>query len=571
MASASAASFTAAIEPETVAVGDTAALKLVFEGSGQIQLTQIPNLPGLVISGPQQGRSINIVNGQRTESVNATYFLRPTQPGEFVIPVLTATIGGQEFRSPALRLVAVQATQGGDGQSLALLRLVVPRERFYVGESVVLELQLILQGHASNPSEFGMPNFSGQGWTAGPPMQGQMRQAQQGHQVVTVYPIRIPITPLQPGSLTLGPVNSSVVVQLPAPARRNDPFGGFDFGLFQRSEPRRVPLSLPAHTVEVLALPTNHVPRSFTGALGQFDMAVSVGPTNVTVGDPITLRVQVSGNGNLSALALPQRLVSGDFKTYEPETKLETTDDFGLAGMKTVEQIIIPENTEVREVPAIEFSFFDPTAGAYRTLTHPATPLRVMPAGSRPAPVVATGGGAGADEAPRQDIVHIKPRLDAPAARPSGGLLGPRFLIWNGAPLLAWLGAVVWRKRAETLGRNPRLRRRQAVKRLVAEGLKELEDLTRRGESERFYEVGFHLLQEQIGVVLDQPALGITESVVEEKLAPLGLGEPTLNQLHELFQACNVARYAPTHDRQELAALLGKLKVSLAALERISA
>ncbi len=563
-----AALFTATLEPDTLAVGDTAALKLVFEGSGQIQLSPMPTLPGLVISGPQQGRSINIINGQRTETVNVTYFLRPTQAGEFVIPTLTANIGGEALQSPPLRLKAVQATEGGNAQSLALLRLIVPRERFYVGENVVLELQLILQGNASNPTEFSMPNFSGEGWTAGQPMQGQTRQAQFGGQVVTVYPIRIPITPLRSGPLSLGPVNSSVVVQLPTQPRRNDPFAGFDFGFFQRSEPRRVPLTLPAHAVEVLPLPTNDVPRSFTGAIGKFEMAVSVGPTNVTVGDPITLRVQISGNGNLNVLSLPQPLVGDGFKTYEPETKLDTTDDFGFAGMKTVEQIIIPENSEVRAVPAIEFSFFDPSSGSYRTLVHPATPLGVLPAGSRPTPLVAVGSETPPANAPRQDIVHIKQRLDAPSPDQTTWRLGSRFLVWNGAPLLAWLGVVAWRRRAEALQRNPRLRRKHAVKRLVVQGLKDLHDFSQTGQGDRFYETVFHLLQEQIGLVLNQPALGITESVVDEKLARLGLGESTLHLLHELFQACNVARYAPTPDRQEFASVLAKLEQVLAELER---
>jgi hypothetical protein len=563
-----AASFKAGLEPETLAVGDTATLTLVFEGSGQIQLSPLPTLPGVVISGPQQGRSINIVNGQRTESVTVTYFLRPTQAGEFIIPPLTATIGGQEFRNVPLRLKAVQATEGGSAQSLALLRLVVPRDRIYLGETVVLELQLILQGNASNPSEFNMPNFSGEGWSAGQPQHSPARQAQYGSQVVTVYPIRIPVTPLHSGPLTLGPVTSSVVVQLPVAGRRNDPFAGFDFGLFQRTEPRRVPLSLPAHTVEVLPLPTNGVPASFRGAIGRFDLAVSVGPTNVTVGDPITLRVQISGQGNLNVFSLPERLVAGDFKTYPAETKLDTTDEFGLAGMRTVEQIIIPENIKVHEVPAIQFSFFDPGAGTYRTLLHPATPLQVMPAGPAVAPVGMFGQEAAPNQAARQDIVHIKQRLDPPAHERSVGESRLRFALWNGVPLLAWLAVVGWRKRAEALERNPRQRRRRAVKRAVCRGLKDLGDYSQTGQVERFHETVFHLLQEQIGLVLDQPALGITEAVVDEKLARLEVGEATLRDLHELFQACNVARYAPTHDQQELAGLLTKLERVLAELER---
>ena len=553
-----AAAFTATLEPDTVAVGDTAALRLVFEGSGQIQLSPVPGIPGLVISGPEQGSSTRIVNGQRTDSVNVTYYLRPTEARVFSIPSLTAQIAGETFRSPTLQLRAVNATQSGTSEALALLRLVVPRERVYLGESLVIELQLLLNRSVSNISGFDMPNFSGEGWLAGEPMQGQKRQAQYGGQIMTVIPIRIPLTPLRTGTLRLGPVESSVVAQVPAPRRANDPFGGF--GLFQRTESRRVALALPAHTIQVLPLPTENVPETFAGALGKFEMAVTAGPTNVTVGDPITLRVQISGTGNLNSVSLREPLVSGDFKTYEPETKLDTTDEFGFTGMKTVEQIVIPENTEVRELPPIEFSYFDPEAGTYRILTHPATPLRVMPAGSRPAPVVATGTSQSAPDAPRQDIVHIKQRLGRVESVSGNSIFGARFYAFNAGPMLAWLGVVAWRKRQEILGRNPRLRRQQAVRQRVAAGLKELDQLSAEGRAEEFFSTVFRLLQEQIGLSLDQPASGITESVVDDGKghAPVASVDRAAGGIDEMLHALVTAAFEDGAETHQIALHVGR-------------
>jgi len=562
----SAASFTATLEPDTIAVGDTAALKLVFEGSGQIQLSPVPRIPGLIISGPEQGSSTRIVNGQRTDTVSATYYLRPTQTNVFTIPPLTARISDEEFRSPPLRLKAVKATRSSDDQSLASLRLVVPRERLYVGENVIIELQLLLNRSVSNISDFDMPDFSGSGWLAGQPMQGQKRQVQSAGQIMTMVPIQIPLTPLAVGTLTLGPVKSTVVVQVPSQRRSNDLFG---MGFFQRTEPRRVTLALPRHDLEVLPLPDTDVPDTFAGAVGQFEMVVAAGPTNVTVGDPITLRVQLSGTGNMNSVSLRESLVSGDFKTYEPETKLDTTDRFGFAGIKTVEQIVIPENTEVRILPPIVFSYFDPEAGAYRTLTHPATPLSVMPAGPRPAPVVAAANSQTSPDLPRQDIVHIKQRLGSVHSKPGTSVLSARFMAFNSLPMLAWVSVIAWRKRQEIIGRNPRLRREQEVRRYIAAGLKQLEQLSKDGRSDEFFSTVFRLLQEQIGFRLNQPASGITESVVDEKLAHLNTSEETLATLHELFQACNVVRYAPTQDRQELTALLPRLRQALSELQEV--
>jgi hypothetical protein len=564
-----AGTFTATLLPETVAVGDNATLQLVFTGSGQIQLTPLPNLPGLLVSEPEQSRSVNIVNGQKTETFSVTYYLRPTQTNVFHIPSLTARIGNEELRSQPLQLTAVNTTQGEPSQALAVLRLVVPRNQVYLGETIVVELQLLLRGNASNPAEFKMPDFSGPGWLAGQPMQAQRRQAQYGGQVVSVWPIQIPLTPLKTGKLLLGPVESSVVVQLPSQRRRNDPFSGIGFGLFQQTEPHRVPLSLPAHQLEVLPLPAEGVPANFSGAIGQFDMSVSAGPTNVTVGDPITVRVQISGQGNMSSITLPNPLVQGDFKTYEPESKLDTTDDYGLAGVKTVEQIVIPENTEIHELPPIEFSFFNPKTQAYRTLIHPPTPLEVMPAGSRPTPVVALGNEAQQAETPRQDIVHIKQRPGSPQPTGTEQNLVGRLLAWNAVPVAAWLGMMMWRKRRDALDQDPRLRRQQQVRRAVEQGLIDLRTHAETGSSDAFFAVVFRLLQEQLGLVLDQPASGITESVVEEKLDSLSASGSLVTTLHELFQACNQARYAPTRDKQELAAWLPKLEAALRELQEV--
>ena len=111
-------------------------------------------------------------------------------------------------------------------------------------------------------------------------------------------------------------------------------------------------------------------------------MTATAGPTNVTVGDPITVRVQISGRGALDAVTLPAQDSGSDFKTYPPTTKLETSDQFGFQGTKTFEQIISPQNSDVHELPALTFSFFNPDDGQYHTLTQPAVPLVVNAAGA---------------------------------------------------------------------------------------------------------------------------------------------------------------------------------------------
>jgi len=134
-------------------------------------------------------------------------------------------------------------------------------------------------------------------------------------------------------------------------------------------------------------------------------------------------------------------------------------------------------------------------------------------------------------------------------------------------PLLAFLSALTWRKRNESLANNPRLRRQRQVAQVVRDGLNDLKKAAAENNSDRFFATLFRLLQEQLGERLDLPASSITEAVIEEHLRPRGVSEDTLNGLHELFQTCNLARYAPIQSSQELAAIIPNAAAVLRELQ----
>jgi hypothetical protein len=247
---------------------------------------------------------------------------------------------------------------------------------------------------------------------------------------------------------------------------------------------------------------------------------------------------------------------------------LDTTDALGLQGTKTFEQLVVPQSPDIKALPPVSFSFFDPDQKSYRTLTQPAIPLVVRPGGSAPAPTVAATTRAAPDNPPpAQDIVHIKPRLGTLAQIAPPLVQQPWFLALQAVPLLAWLSALVWRHRTEMLANNPRLRRRRQVAQIMRQGLLELRQFASDKKSDDFFATLFRLLQEQLGERLDLPASAITEAVIEEHLRPRGAPEATLASLHELFQACNLARYAPIRTSQELAAVIPKLEAMLRELQ----
>jgi hypothetical protein len=147
----------------------------------------------------------------------------------------------------------------------------------------------------------------------------------------------------------------------------------------------------------------------------------------------------------------------------------------------------------------------------------------------------------------------------------------PWFLALQGVPAFALLSCLILRKRKEALANNPRLRRQRQVAQVVREGLEQLRHLASQNQSAEFFATLFRLLQEQLGERLDLPASAITEAVIDERLRPGGVSEETLASLHELFQSCNLARYAPVESGEELAQMIPKLETTLNELREWNA
>src|SRR6185369_746409 len=339
------------------------------------------------------------------------------------------------------------------------------------------------------------------------------------------------LSALKTGTLSIGSMDVKFVLQLPLSPGR--------FG-FMQYQNRQVALSADPESVTVLNLPRENVPANFNGAVGSYTLSVSAGPTNVGIGDPITVRVQIAGKGALDALTLPEQTAWRDFKTFPPTAKVDLTDPLGLQGSKTFEQVVIPQSADIKALPPVSFSFFDPDQKKYQVASQPALPLVVKPAGAVPAPTVVAGSRNAGDSPAAQDIVHIKQHLGSAAAIGLPLVQQPWFLALQSVPLLLLGSAVAWRRRVELLANNPRLRRRRLVAQIVKEGLTTLRRYASSRDTEAFFATLFRLLQEQLGERLDLPASSITEAIIEEHLRPRGVPDSILARLQETFHSGNV-------------------------------
>ncbi len=556
-----AASFTAALERDTITMGESVRLGLTFEGVQPKDSPAPPGVANLQIGYNGQASQFQIINGKTTSSVTHNFTVTPRQAGDYIIPAMSINAGGQQLTTQPLRLKVLKPGAPtpeavASGTQPAFLKLVLPKTNVYLGEIITGELQFCFrQGVqlADQPRITGLP---AEGLTLGKITPSAQRQIQIGNAVFNVIPASVTMTAIKTGPLSVGPITASVIIQLPSANRQRDVFGIFD-----RGEQRQLALATDTIAVQSLPLPTENAPADFSGAVGHYTMTVNVGPTNIATGDPITVRVQITGHGALDALTLPEQGAWHDFKTYPPTAKVETSDPLGLQGTKTFEQIVVPQSTDITELPPFSFSFFDPDARKYQTLTQSAVKLTVRPGGNTPAPVVAATTKSTSDAPPpQQDIVPIKPRLGRVAGIARPLVTQPWFIAAQSVPMLAFVAAFIWRQRTDSLTNNPRLRRQRQVAQILRAGTQELQQLAAGNHAEKFFATLFRLLQEQLGERLDCPASAITEAVVDEKLRPRGIPDSTLAQIHELFQSCNLARYAPTRSGEELAALIPKFE-----------
>jgi len=555
-ASVEGANFTASLDRDVISMGENATLTLSFENGRPTRMPEIPSIPNLQIAdNGGESSQTTIVNGSVTTSLNRTFTVTPTQAGKYVIPSLKAEIDGRAFSSQPLALTVGQA--GKVSTDMAFLRLIIPKNQVYLGEVLPVELQVYFQGARSLEP----PHFKEEGFTLGKLIQGGESQTVRNGHRYEILPLKTYVVPVKAGTIDLGPVTMSL--QVARPNSRVDFFGRpVDF--------QTVTVESQPETLQVSPLPRENAPPTFTGAVGSYSLDVNASPTNIAVGDPITVKLQISGNGALDSITLPTQENWQQFKLYPPTSDFQPADQLGISGVKTFSLTAVPQNTDIKELPPFSFSFFDPAQKTYRTLTHAAIPLVVRPsAASLPAPSLAA---VPAETPPtNNDVAPIKVRLGAIQRAGPPLALQPWFLSLQSIPIIAWVGLLLERRRKENLANNPRLRRRLQVVHIVRTGLTQLRDYAQANQPAEFFSTLFRLLQEQLGERLDVPASSITESIIEERLRPLGVSGETLDLLTRLFQACNQARYARQSTNKELISLIPDAEAALEQVRKIKA
>jgi hypothetical protein len=323
------------------------------------------------------------------------------------------------------------------------------------------------------------------------------------------------------GEFILGPVTLTCSLLLPAAATGSQ-------GFFGDAEPQRCHLMAEGVAFTVIPFPLKGKPRDFSGAVGDFRIGVTVKPREVRAGDPVTVTTTIAGDGVIETVACPLVEARSDIKVYPTQTRR-------MRGKVVCEQILIPADETVRQIPPVSFSFFDPRLGSYRTVREGPFPLTVISANStkkvaNPTPAFPVISGA----------------LTAPPADP-GRPAGYRTYITvvSGMALVALLGFSIRQFRRSATPSSSRYELEIIPQESPLEPSLELVEIALAdNDSGRFHTAVFRIVQEILGNHCHVAPQAITAEIVETHLRPEGNSDLVIDMVQTLFRECDRVRYS---------------------------
>ncbi len=524
-------SVVASVDRNRMGLGDSFTYTIAVNGAqGGVQ-AETPQVDGLTFNGPSQNTSMSFVNGQMSQSYSLVYQVAASRMGEWTIPSVLVTVGGRQFQTQPITIIVEKGSSGDDLQERLFGRAQLDAQQVYVGQVVPVNVDIYVRQDV--PFK-GIGDFGAQ---ADGLNYKYLHNLQTGQQVINgenfnVYRIAGAISPGQAGRLTFGPCLAKARLLVKRQGNNGWPFNDSMFGdLMGNVQVREVPVTIDAVPIDVLPLPEQGRPADFAGAVGRWNLEVSAKPTELAVGDPITLQVKITGKGNIDTVPALELSGLDDFKAYDPTTKT-TRNELGTEGERDFQQVLIAKNTTVKQLPEIRLAYFDPIAQQYQTTSQNPIPL-VVKAGGGGTTIVGGGPAVRAAEKLGQDIVYLKGEL-GPAGAAVPFCSTPAFWLLNFLPIASLAGLTVWKRRADRLRGDVAYARRSRA----------ANNARKRLAGARDYDQVQRALQGYLGDRLNIPDSGITASVIDEQLVPRGLNGDVVGRLKACFEACDNARFA---------------------------
>lgn len=575
------------IQPRVLRVGEAALGSITIRGVDHPATPTLPPIQGFQVNFSGTERSFSFGTGGRDSATTFRYQFVPIQTGNFVVGPFAYTAQGETANLPAIELQVLApeaaAPQGGAQPAwseLLFAKLWISPTNLYSQQYFDIYVSVYSRG-LNLASDLSLMNMPGAGLSLQPFQELASTREAVRDQIYDVRRFRCKAQALTAGAFKLAPT-LRVALIVPRERRRrggffDDPF--FDSPLdaiFGRAQAQPVDLTPPPVDLVVNPPPAEDQPAGFSGAVGQFSFDVELKPREVSAGDPVTLSLQISGEGNLENVSAPQVVAGDAFKVYEPRLVSKNVDGARATGTKLFEQVLIPRSTQATNLPALAFSYFDPAKAAYETVRRGPFALVVHPSSNVAAKLIQAASAAPEASAALlgTDIVYLKP---APARWLRAGsplwYQRPLFLALQAVPALATALLFVIVRRRTRLASDVALARRQRAPRSARAAIRKAEAALAKSDRRAFFEAAWDALASYFGDRLNLAPGELGSDAVLHALRRARLAPAELERVRILFERCERERFGIAGDEAvhetHLRGILNELNGVLRQCERL--
>ena len=522
-----------------------------------------------ILSGPNQSSSssTSIVNGVRTSSKTLTFtcILRPKKEGTFTIPSATITAEGKQMSSKQLTIKVLppdqrgsQAQQSGSqgrgtvtaqtgkiGDDDLFIVATVNKKKVYEQEAILLTYKIYTTVNLTNVSGK-MPDLKGFHTQEVEMPKGNREfelEHYNGRNYRTIVWSQYVLFPQHSGQLEIPSITfEGTVAQR---VQNYDPFEAFFNGGSSYVNVQK-PLRTPKLTIDVSPLPSGK-PSSYYGGVGNFSVSSTISATELKENEAVTLKLVVSGTGNMKLIKTPEVKFPADFEVYDPKVDNKfTLKTGGLSGNKVIEYLAIPRHAGNYTIPPVEFSYFDVKSGSYKTLTTPEYTLSVAK-GSGSSSSAPTGYVSKEElRLLGQDIRYIN--LGEAKYHTKGAYLygTTGYWLWYIIPFSIFLVFVImYRKQAVENANIAKVKTKKANK-IAARRLKVAKQKMRENDKAVFYDEVLKALWGYLGDKLSMPVSELSKDNISAKLSNCQVPAELIGECVALIGECEFARYAPS-------------------------
>ena len=553
-------SFTAKA-PEVVVSGDQFRLSFTIS-SKKVRDFRAPNIKDFeVLMGPTRSTQYQNINGVETNSITFTYILMAGKEGTYKIPGATIVADGNNYTSNSVEIKVLppdqssssasgsssqssrnQANSGKITDKELFMMATASKTKVYEQEAILLTYKVYTQVNLTE-LRGDIPDLKGfhTQEVELPKQKTFTLEHYNGRNYNTTIWRQLVLFPQQTGKIEIPSVTfEGTVSQRIASA---DPFDAF----FNGGNVINIQKNLvtPKLVIDVKELPAGK-PSNFSGGVGEFTISSSINTQELKTNDAVTIKLVISGTGNMKLINTPEVAFPQDFEIYDPkvDNKFNLTRN-GLSGNKVIEYLAIPRHAGTYTIPPIEFSYFDLKSQSYKTLKTDAYTLNVAKGEGNSEQVVANFISKEDLKVLGQDIRYIKTG-DTNLTRKDDYFFGSMsYWMWYIIPLTLFIACmVIYRKQALENANVAKVRTKKANK-VATKRMKNAGKLLAEKKTEAFYDEVLKAMWGYISDKLSMPVSQLSKDNIEGKLQQHQVADELVKEFIDILNDCEFARYAP--------------------------